>query len=146
VIDLPEDVPCRHRDAVESKPADGMVGDKRDRLPGQAWALPRDRERSDAPGARARRGAREHGVDIGVGGVGDEDLVSAQPESSAVGFGGERDRGNVGSGVGLGQRERGDGLAAGDPGDPAVDDLGAARCQDGMGAQSLEREGGLGLG
>ena len=54
-------------------------------------------------------------------------------------------RRHVGARVGLGEREGCNGFAGGDARDPHVHHLGAARGQDRMGSETLEREGGLGL-
>ena len=114
-------------------------------FPGQPRALPGDGERGDAPRPGTSGGAREHGVDVGLRRIGDEDLLAAQPEAGAVGFGHEAERGDVGTGARLGHRKGGDRLTRRDPGDPNGDDLVTARRKDRMGAQPLERERGLGL-
>ena len=91
VINLAEDVIRRDAHVIEAEPADRVVGHERDRLAAEAAALSRHRERGDTACARTRGGSCEDRVDVGVRGIGDEDLLPAQAVSVAVALGGERD-------------------------------------------------------
>ena len=105
------------------------------------------RERGDAAGAGALGGAREHGVDVGVGRVGDPGLLAVQPPAVAVG-------GRAAATVraasepasGSESANAGDGVAGHDTGDPALTGDVGPGLEDRVAAQPLEGERGLGLG
>ena len=76
-----------------------------------------DDEGADAARALRRRivlvaGAREDDVEVGDAAVRDPGLLAVEDVAVAVGARRARHRGDVGAGVGLGERERGDRLAA----------------------------------
>jgi len=92
-------------------------------------------------------GPREHGVDVGLGCVGDPGLLAVQPPGT-VAVGGRRQRqgGGVRSGAGLRERKAGDRGPGHDLRDPAFHQRRRTRLEDRIAAQPLQRERGLGLG
>ena len=115
-------------DAVESQRADRVRREQLEALPGQPLGVACDRERRQ-PSRSTRVGirAREHGVDVGVGGVGDPQLVAVQQVATvAVGLRAQAQPGRIGACVGLGQRERRDRRSRRDARQPSLAQLGAA--------------------
>ena len=92
------------------------------------------------------RGAREDGVDVRLRRVRDPELRAGEAEAVAVLFRPELQRGRVGARFGLAERERRDGVAGGEPGDPVVAQLRLCGPQDRVSAEALERERRLRLG
>ncbi|GAA3214368.1 hypothetical protein GCM10020256_15150 [Streptomyces thermocoprophilus] len=81
------------------------------------------------------------------GGVGDPALVAGEPPAAGtVGLGPQAQCRRVGARVGFGEGEGGNRRAVGDGGQPALALGGGAVGVDGVGAEALEGEGGLGLG
>ncbi len=145
-VDLAEQIVRRDADAVEVERAERMRGEHVETLTREARSVARNRERRDAAGASACRGAGEHGVDVGIGRVGDPGLGAVQRPAVAVRPRLERERAGVGTRVGLGQRERRDDVTARDAGDPAVTGDVGPGLEDRVGPESLEGEGGLRFG
>ena len=73
-----------------------------------------DHEGGDAAGAGRFAGTGEDHVEIGNAAVGDESLLAIEHVVAALGPRRGRHGGDVGAGLGLGQREGGDGGALGD--------------------------------
>ena len=113
---LAEPVGGRHRRFVEIDVADmgallaHLLLGLADETPGQVG---RDEEGGDALRARLA-GARHDGEQRRLVGIGDEALGAVQPVDVAVAHRPGLDRGAVGAGARLGQREAGDDLARGD--------------------------------
>ena len=82
----------------------------------------------------------EHGIEVGVPGVGDKGFVPADHELAAHGGDGRADRLQVGADVGLGQREGGDGVKRPDGGQPPLAYRVAPALGHGEAADALHRE------
>ena len=96
-----------------------------------------------ALGAGAFAGAREHDVKVGDAAVGNPGLFAVEDIAVAVALGGQRDIGDIGAGLLLGQREGGDRAAAARALEP-VALLGVAEQADRPGAEALHGEGEIG--
>ena len=143
---LAEQLGRLHRHPVEDQAADRVRADHVEVLAAQAGPVGGHHERAHPARAGAWRGPGEDGVEVGLGRVGDPDLLAGQPPPGAVGFGPQRQRGGVGSGLGLGQRERRHRVPGGHRGQPAPDDLLPPGLQDRVGAEALQGQRGLRLG
>ena len=79
-----------------------------------------DDERGQTLRGRRLAGAREHDVEVGDAAVRDPGLGAVQDEAGAIGLGGGGDRRDIGARFALGQRERRDLAAVGDPWQPGT--------------------------
>ena len=134
----------RNGDALEFQPRQRMRRDDVDALgDGKARQFSRQQKRREALGAGAFAGAREHHVEVGDAAVGNPGFFAVEDKTVAVALGGQRDIGDVGAGLLLGQREGGDGAAAARAFEP-VALLGIAEQADRPGAEALHGEGEIG--
>ncbi len=144
--DLAQDVGRGDPDPVEVQPPDRVRGQQVERFTGESVGVARHGEGGDAPGP-VGPGPREHGVDVGLGCVGDPGLLAVQPPRPvAVGGRGQGQGRGVRPGAGLREREGGDGGAGHDPGDPALHQRRRTGLEDRIAAQPLQGQRGLGLG
>src|ERR1043165_1523011 len=114
-------------------------------LAGEPFALARGREGGDSLRA-AVRCSGEDAVDVSLGRVRDPELRTGQPKAVALALGAQAEARRIRAGLGLAERERGDGLAAGEARVPLLAHLRAAAAEDRIAAEPLERERRLGLG
>ena len=134
----------RHGDALELQPRQRMRRDDVDPLgDGKARQFSGQQKSGEALGAGAFAGAREHHVEVGDAAVGNPGLLAVEHIAVAVALGGQRDIGDVGAGLLLGQREGCDGAAAARAFEP-VALLGVAEQADRPGAEALHGEGEIG--
>ncbi|CAM3998176.1 hypothetical protein NOGI109294_21600 [Nocardiopsis gilva] len=147
-----EKVVARDGDPVEREVSQRVRGDHVERFAGEPGTVGGNEERGDAPCPGVRAGAGEHGVDVGVGSVGDPGLLTGEAPPARLRarpwfrFGGQAQRGGIGPGVRLTERERRDGVAGRDLRDPVGDLLLGSGLDDGGGAESLQCQCGLGRG
>ena len=145
--DLAEHVVGGDPDPVEDQAADRVRGEHVERLAGEPVGVAGHGERGARRGRRRGAGPREHGVDVGVGCVGDPGLLAVQPPGPvAVGGRGQGQGGGVRPGAGLGEREGGDRGPGHDRGDPALHQRRRTGLEDRIAAQPLQGQRGLGLG
>ena len=135
-----------HAAALEAQGGEGMRRDHLDALGDrQARRVRLDQEGREPAGAGRLAGAGEDDVEVGDAAVRDPGLHPVEPDvAGAVGDGGGGERGDVGAGLGLGEREGGDGLARGDGRQDAALQLVRAEQADRAGAEALHGEGEVG--
>ena len=136
-------------DPVEHEAADRVRGHHVEGLTGQPVRVTGDDERGHPTGSCALGGAGEDAVDVGLGRVGDPELLAGQPpavDRRRVAVGPQGQPCGVGAGVRLGQGEAGDGLAGDHTRDPALDRGRLPRLQDRVAPEPLEGQRGLRLG
>ncbi len=130
----------RNGDALEFQPRQRMRRNDIDALgDGKARQFSRQQKRREALGAGTFAGAREHHVEIGDAAVGNPGFFAVEHKTVAVARGGQRDIGDIGAGLLLGQRESGNGAAAARAFEP-VALLGIAEQADRAGAEALHGE------
>lgn len=94
-------------------------------------------------GALGRAG--EHGVEVGLRRVGDPALLAGQPPTAGGGVGAQGEGRRVGARTRFAECEGGDGATRPHLGEPAIAVRRGARPDQGVGAEALEGQRGLGL-
>ena len=117
-----------------------MIDAHRDRLGEQTLALGIDEERADPLFASLRIGVGEHDVVVSDPHVRDEDLFAVEDPAVVLAARGGPHRGDVGAGLGLGEREGADALAAHHLGEDRGPPLAFTRQQDRVRAEALHRK------
>lgn len=145
-VGLAEHIVGGDRYAVELQGADGVRGEHVEGGARESGTVGRNQERGDATGSRTGGGPGEDHGEVGLGGVGDPALLAGERPAARGVLGGQAQGRRVGAGTRLAQGERRDGPPGPDLWEPALAVGGGARLDDRGGAESLEGEGGLGLG
>ena len=140
LVHLPEDLLLLDEDAVELEPPD-RVRREESRASPDTPSLSRGTAKAVTPRAPASSVVRAKTVYTSASGAFEiQVFVPVRRKRAALTVGAKGERGRVGAGVGLAEREGGHGLPGGQAWDPCLADLGAGVAQDRVAAEALERE------